>query len=107
MNCLEQHKQDEEIQKNKFWKSLTGYQKHMTLMYFYRLLTDAENILKYVETYRFQKMGICPTDLPDFVFYLKPKQLRELAFEQSLSIVPKEEKKVYPNFKGERNEARS
>jgi len=93
----------EELRKNRVWKAMSGYQKHMTLMYFYRLLTDRANILDYVETHRFQKMSICPFDLPDFIFYLKPEQLRDMAREQPLSIVSEDEpKKVFkkptPNF---------
>lgn len=79
---------EEELRKNRFWKALSGYQKHMTLMYFYRLLTDADNILDYIETYRFQNIGIDPFDLPDFIFYLRPAQLKEMALEQPLTPIP-------------------
>lgn len=105
MNPFEKFKAEEEIRKNFFWKRLSGYQKHMVLMYKHRLLTDIQNITKYIETYRFLNSGICTSDLPDFIFYMKPKQLKELALEQPLSIIPKEEKKVYLSFKGGRNEA--
>lgn len=90
---------EEELKKNRFWKSLTGYQKHMTLMYFYRLLTDPDHIVDYIETYRFQKMGVDPFDLPNFVFFMKPSQLKEMALEQPYSPIFVPEVKVYPEFK--------
>ena len=89
---------EDETRRNRIWKALTGYEKHMTLMYFYRILADREHICDYVETYRFQTSGICPADLPDFVFFLKPDQLREMAREQQLSPIPAKEEKVKPSY---------
>jgi hypothetical protein len=46
------------------WKKLTANQKHMVLMYFYRLRTDFGNIMSYIETREFIKLGVNPDDLP-------------------------------------------
>ena len=51
-------------------------------MYFYRLLTEPEeNLGNYLEVGRFIQWRICPTDLPDFIFYMKPPELRVFAYE--------------------------
>lgn len=81
MMTLEKFNEQEETRKNRVWKALTPYQKHIAAMYFYRIATDSENMTCYLETARFTKMGICPTDLPDFIFFMKPRELRSLAFE--------------------------
>jgi len=86
---------EDETRRNRIWKALTGYEKHMTLMYFYRVTTDLENITSYIETKRFQVMGLCPFDLPDFIFFMKPDQLVEMAKEQPFSPIP-EDAKILP-----------
>lgn len=77
---------------NKIWKRMTPFQKHMALMYLYRIKTDLENIKDYVETYRFMEMKITPADLPDFVQRMSPLELRREAYDVigKLGEVPRE-----------------
>jgi len=39
------------------WNQLSAFQKHMILMYLYRVETDCENIGLYLETSRFKSIG--------------------------------------------------
>lgn len=80
MTEWEKYKKEREDKQAKNWKALTPSQKHMTLMYFYRLLTDIAHIRDYVETHRFMSYGINPDDLPDFVAHMTPEQLRAEAY---------------------------
>jgi hypothetical protein len=71
----------DENRRNRNWKKLSSSQKHYTLMYFYRLKTDAKDIHLYIESHCFLKMAINPYDnLPRFVVDSTPMQLLEEAY---------------------------
>jgi hypothetical protein len=81
-----------EAKRIKNWKAMTPFQKHMTLMYFYRLLTDIEHIRDYVELYEFHRLKITPDDLPTFLARMSPRELRREAYDVigKLNEIPQE-----------------
>lgn len=99
MKPEELKKKNDEI-KNRNWKMLSPSQKHYTLMYFYRLATDPDDINLYIETYNFLKMAIDPyKNLPAFVTDSTPIQLLEEAYSVLNQPVPPyliKEAKKYP-----------
>ena len=90
----------DENRRNRNWKKLSPSQKHFTLMYFYRLKTDAIDIHLYIETHCFLKMAINPHDnLPKFVTESTPMQLLEEAYGVLSKSPPKylkDEASKYP-----------
>lgn len=88
---LEELKLKQEQIRNRNWKILTDRQKFWTLMYVYILEKDFENRTDYIETFNFQKMGICLTNLPDFIRTSTPEQIREEAYLVINQPLPKKE----------------
>ena len=66
--------------KNLNWNKLTSTQKHMVLMYLYRLDTDFENIDDYIETDYFIKMKLDHSDIPQNILNLNTDQKRKMAY---------------------------
>lgn len=81
IDAHEARKRAEEEKRIRLWKKLTPSQKHMTLMYMYRLETDSERINDYLETRRFMEMGICFDDLPTYLCRLSTIELYREAYE--------------------------
>lgn len=71
----------QEAKRIQTWKSFNGTFKHYSLMYVYRLKTDSENILDYVETFKFLMSPYSIDDLPDFITRMSPSELRYEAYE--------------------------
>jgi hypothetical protein len=63
------------------WKRFSPSEKHMTLMYMYRLETDIEHINNYLETHRFLAMNVCFDDLPTYLCRLPTTELYREAYE--------------------------
>lgn len=64
------------------WEILSNTQKHMILMYFYRVETEPmEELENYVEVHRFRQYGIKREDLPLAVTAIKGEALKRKAHE--------------------------
>lgn len=65
--------------KNIYWKSLTPYEKHIALMYVYRLKTENSKHLElyFVEPHEFRRLKIRQDFLPDFIFTMKEELLKK------------------------------
>jgi len=65
--------------KNTYWKSLTPHEKHIALMYVYRLKTENSHDIEnyYLEPHEFRRLNIRQDFLPDFIFTMKPELLKK------------------------------
>lgn len=93
MESLEEYKASEELRKKRYWKGLSKVDRHMVLMYFYRLKTntDMAQMETYLETYRFRRLKITPDDVPDYLSRLSPRDLREEAYDMIGKPLPPDE----------------
>lgn len=69
-----------ERQKSVKWEKLSATQKHMILMYDYRIRTDLENIEDYIETFRFREYGISLDEIPLVIRTKTPEEIRSIAY---------------------------
>lgn len=70
------------------WRKFSSHQKHMILMYLYRVETDLEHIEEYLETYRFREYKINVSDLPDRILKLSPEKIRAMAYAEIGAKLP-------------------
>ena len=64
------------------WERLSTTQKHMILMYLYRVETEPmEELENYIETLRFKQYGIKREDLPLAINSLRGFALKKAAYE--------------------------
>jgi len=70
------------------WNRFSATQKHMVLMYLYRVETDLDHIESYIETYRFRELGINISDLPDLITKKKSNDKKSLAYAIIGKTVP-------------------
>lgn len=90
MKSFEQYNKECEERRIRIWKKMSPTQKHMALMYAYRLRTDIEHIGDYLETFRFHQMGITFDDLPTFIATSSLEDLYRDAYEViGVKIPPK------------------
>lgn len=83
------------------WEALGNTEKHMILMYLYRVETEPpEELNKFIETYRFKSYGIKREDLPSWYLNLHPEKLKAVAYEViGIEYVPKIINEEVLNFK--------
>jgi hypothetical protein len=70
---------DEKLKKVK-WEKRSSNDKHMILMYLYRLETDLPYIELYIETYRCREMRFNKDELPTIIKNMDPEKLRAAAY---------------------------
>ena len=62
----------------RFWNYLNGHQKHMILMYVYRLKVE-EDFTGFIEVYRFQQWKLTLDHVPNFILKMNPDKLKKEA----------------------------
>jgi len=62
------------------WNQLSSFQKHMILMYLYRVETDCENIGLYLEASRFKSIGYPTDQIPESILNASALEKRSMAY---------------------------
>lgn len=70
------------------WKKLNSSQKHMALMYLYRTRTDLEDIELYIATFRFRKLKLTLSDIPQKILEMSDDLIRKMAYAETGAKLP-------------------